>query len=329
MDFNYYSKYLKYKSKYFKLKELSGGLKLYYYSKATGDNRYSHKLLHQISFSKDQGDKIILLTDIVDINNKDPTRIIIIFLNNRTRDKNLSKLPPNSYKIPLDDNEITIINNYSHIKILDNVSAIDEYYNQSTIKFNMLDNTILDKYNKLDKNIIYNLSSYDDVILHQQTRVDELDNILHKHPSIKVQIVGINGNGFLNNGIINNGWNHKQFLNMFTNITKLFFALKNKYPNRVFYGKVGYHYLYRDDIKVIHLEGNNNIELNPKPEFIHVWSASIDNFNQINDTEIIDKFGQGILFDKQLPGVFGIVTIPVEYNDLFKLKAKSNYVIGL
>jgi len=91
---------------------------------------------------------------------------------------------------------------------------------------------------------------------------------------------------------------------MQTNLTELVSDLLEEFPSRVKLGHVGKGY------SATHL---------------HVWGANAYNWNLPNGTVRMHGLGggQAAYFKKQEPGVFGIVTMPIEADEEKKLQKKK------
>jgi hypothetical protein len=144
------------------------------------------------------------------------------------------------------------------------------------------------------------------VLHHQQERFEELRCLLQKDESVHVTIAGEDGHHNLGTGIAKDAWDSKKdWEEMQENLTELVNDLLKEFPTRVQLGKVG------KDYSATHL---------------HVWGANAYNWNLPDGTVRRYGFGDGqaSYFKKQEPGVFGIVTMPIEAEEEKKLK-KKNY----
>ncbi len=106
------------------------------------------------------------------------------------------------------------------------------------------------------------------------------------------------------------------------NLNTLTKYLKDKYKDRVEYGNVGYINLTNEPFK-----SKQNPGINSDGNFyIHVWGANTGNWNYPSDGIERGQFGSGQAsgFNKQEPGVFGIVTMPVSDSELNLLNTPSN-----
>lgn len=65
-------------------------------------------------------------------------------------------------------------------------------------------------------------------------------------------------------------------------------------------------------------------KFNPSCELIHVWGANIDNWN-LNDNENITGGGQASYFKVQKPGVFGIITMPIDDSKATNIDDRRKY----
>ena len=146
------------------------------------------------------------------------------------------------------------------------------------------------------------LTNIDEVILHQKIRFDELEYCLLRDPNVRVIIPGRNQVHDLGTNIAKISWDSVSYSKMKLNLDKLVEDLYKKHPSRVEFGGVGF-------ADPSNSYANQDIYKNPSCRYIHVWGANENNWNNNLDDRIIGS-GQAAAMKKQVPGVFGIVTMP-------------------
>jgi hypothetical protein len=174
-----------------------------------------------------------------------------------------------------------------------------------------------------DNNII-NLDNSDNfiaVIEHQRRRFRELFLLLKKYPQIKVIIAGqTNGKHSLGTGIAENAWKNKDHyakikhaLNVCVNV------MKDEFRDRISFGNVGFTHLTSNPFKSL---------INPSRDIIHVWGANDGNWN--TDPHKLGQLGNGQAsgFDRYIPGVFGVSTMPASKSEAKNLLVESTYISG-
>ena len=170
------------------------------------------------------------------------------------------------------------------------------------------------------------------VIQHQKNRFQELEYILD-NTNAKAIIAGFPDSQMhaLGVGLAKEQWerwgdmkkNRKHWKKMQDNLKILFDGIIQKYKDkgRVTVGAIGLSTKTNIDPKTGNNLCNEDLTKNPSEKIIHVWGANEGNWNLDNNEEI-EGGGQILCLDKQIPGIFGIVTtvhhkIPNSINDLF------------
>jgi len=339
MDTNYYNKYIKYKLKYLSLMKQTGG-----------QFRNIDVNGNTITFEKDKLDQVVILegvTKISPLNGEDG-----YYINNTEKDfetnfKKLEKIDGLNLEVFKSSNIIVIKGN--NFKILKDITPEHQGMdpNQSlklvfTNKINAkeqakifndfvinMDSLYGDyPWNKRLKNLKLfdkKFKAIDFVIQHQKLRFRELAFILDNNPDVYVIIEGLN---------FSKQWNHNlyedrtynesdtDFNSISRNIDELLSAFLSKFKKRVSFGDIGnidkeYYRQYTDP----HFIGKANRKL------IHVWKATPIKYNLNDDTKFSDTHTTEHNFDKQLDGVFGIITaniVDIMYK--VKLLEESNYL---
>ena len=149
---------------------------------------------------------------------------------------------------------------------------------------------------------------------HQTDSFYLLDNLLNANSNLKVIIPGRTPDTYyLGTGIAKNEWYRYNdgkgktlHDNMISHLKNLIDNLIKKYSTRVILQNVG------NSNKKCKF-GNNDPNMNPSKDIIHVWGANYDNWNSLKGTTI-NGDGQAECFDKQDIGIFGINTMPIENN---------------
>jgi hypothetical protein len=162
------------------------------------------------------------------------------------------------------------------------------------------------------------------VMLHQITRFNELRRILNKNLNVNVIIPNSKGTNVheLGTGLARtNYWNDDaRYTLMEANLNRLVGNLVRDYPGRISFGWVGFSRLCP------------NSKENPSSTLIHLWGANVNNFNYPDSysTTAPATFGaqQANCFNTQVPGVFGIVTTPVDRVQIPLLLTRSKYNPG-
>jgi hypothetical protein len=134
------------------------------------------------------------------------------------------------------------------------------------------------------------------VLSHQRKRFRELQSFLTDTEN-QVTIAGENNHHNLGTGIAKNHWALRDWNKMQKNLTQLVTKLKTKFPDRVHFGHVGKGY---------------------SASHYHVWGANVENWN-LPPGQVYPRglgAGQAAYFTQQIPGVFGVVTMPVERNEI-------------
>ena len=104
---------------------------------------------------------------------------------------------------------------------------------------------------------------------------------------------------------------------MKSNLDKLVEDLYKDFSLRVKFGGVG----FADSLNSY---ANQIKRKNPSCFYIHVWGANENNWNN-DPNSIISGSGQAAAMKKQVPGVFGIVTMPVTNPSLILTNSKTNH----
>jgi hypothetical protein len=175
------------------------------------------------------------------------------------------------------------------------------------------------------------------VIEHQKRRFFELRNLLDSNSSLRIIIAGnpSTGEHALGTQRAKNAWrsNLLGYNQMIANITELVNNLLSdtEYNGRVFLGAIGFNKNY--------LAGhgsrqycNNNPANNPSSDLIHVWGANVGNYNKKNGESFGGSGQVESFYDvpnvnrvTQQDGIFGIITMPIDPQNVNLSISVSNY----
>ena len=136
---------------------------------------------------------------------------------------------------------------------------------------------------------------FEKMINHIKTRIKLLKSCLQMIPELHVRIAGKSNIPNLGKGLAKDQWKIKgystqQYNNFIKELDKGLLKLKSEFPKRVTFGNI---------------DGSNASDLN-----YQVWGANAKNYN-LPTNSFIKGRGQARAVDRQYPGVFGIVTTPI------------------
>ena len=153
---------------------------------------------------------------------------------------------------------------------------------------------------------------------HIELRFEELEFYLQANGLLIVTIAGSRSHGHaLGVGIARYNWQnsigHEAYNNLNQFITGKVSKLMNDFPGRVKLGFIGNRNLLKQRNGTNSVPRMNTAQIQNVPQInknsIHVWGANESNWN-LNLNTLVSGGGQAYVIGKQIPGNFGIVTMP-------------------
>lgn len=152
---------------------------------------------------------------------------------------------------------------------------------------------------------------------HIELRFQELEFYLQANKSLIVTIAGSSHGHALGVGIARNTWQNSIGYGAYNDLNEFIGKKVNKlmddFPERVKLGFIGDRNLLKQRNGINGVPRMNTTQIQSVPEInknsIHVWGANESNWN-LNLNILISGSGQAHVIGKQIPGNFGIVTMP-------------------